>query len=105
MEEREWIELGFKKSTLKVIVATSTLSSGVNLPAKRVIIRSAWAPGGGAAGQTNTLSTAVYRQMVGRAGRKGIDTSGSTYFSSFAAFGPSRQAVPWFEVRHNNSTL
>lgn len=63
-DERDIIENGFKNGSLRVIVATSTLSSGVNLPARRVIIRTPLFGGQ----QMNALT---YRQMIGRAGRFG----------------------------------
>ena len=69
MDERDLLELSFRSGTLRVLVATSTLSSGVNLPARRVIVRSPLQ--GGA-----LLDLLSYRQMAGRAGRAGTDTHG-----------------------------
>ncbi|KRX50806.1 DNA polymerase theta, partial [Trichinella murrelli] len=91
MEEREKLESGFRNGLIKVLVATTTLSSGVNLPAKRVIIRSLWGNPNGP-NPALCLNSCTYKQMIGRAGRKGMDSEGmclrvvlkEIYFTDYA---------------------
>ena len=73
MHQRKLVERGFKKGQIKCIVATPTLAAGINLPARRVIIRDTSRFENG----TNApISVMEVKQMCGRAGRPGYDPYG-----------------------------
>jgi helicase len=71
--QRRIVEDAFRKGKIKVVVATPTLAAGVNLPARRVIIKSYHRFEGYASQPIKVLE---YKQMAGRAGRPKLDEKG-----------------------------
>jgi helicase len=71
---RKIIEEGFKNRIIKIIAATPTLASGVNLPARTVVIGNyrRFLPGYG----MHPIKVLEYKQMSGRAGRPQYDDYG-----------------------------
>ncbi len=73
-EQRRIVEEAFRENLIKVLVATPTLAAGVNLPARRVVVRDyrrydanlGYYP----------LPVMEIKQMLGRAGRPKYDTYG-----------------------------
>ena len=74
--QRNMIEQAFKDRLLKCICATPTLAAGVNLPARRVVIRdwNRWRSGGSV-----DYTTMEIQQMLGRAGRPFFDNHGEAW--------------------------
>lgn len=76
-EQRAIVESGFRSGEIKVIASTPTLAAGLNLPARRVLIRS-YKRYEGARGMV-AIPVMEYRQMAGRAGRPGLDPRGESF--------------------------
>ena len=71
---KEVVEIIFKLGLIKVLFATETFAVGVNMPTRTIVFTELIKT-------TNMckrfLNTAEYKQMSGRAGRRGKDTNGT----------------------------
>lgn len=72
-EVRKKVEISFRSGEIDVLVATSTLEMGLNLPARQVIIYDSYAFDGAG---FSPLPVWSFIQRAGRAGRPGLDPSG-----------------------------
>ncbi len=72
---RALVEEAFRDRLLKVVSATPTLAAGVNTPSRRVVVRD-WRRYDGTVGGMQPLSVLEVHQMMGRAGRPGLDPYG-----------------------------
>jgi ATP-dependent RNA helicase HelY len=71
---KETVEAVFSAGLVKVVFATETLALGINMPAKAVVLERL----SKFTGETHEmLQPGDYTQLTGRAGRRGIDTSGT----------------------------
>lgn len=73
LNDRSLVENGFRQGNIPVLLCTSTLAMGINLPAHLVIIKSTQSYRQGSAEE---LSENAVWQMIGRAGRPQFDVSG-----------------------------
>jgi ATP-dependent RNA helicase HelY len=71
---KETVEDLFAAGLVKVVFATETLSLGINMPAKTVVIEDLWKFSGE---RHELLTPGEYTQLTGRAGRRGIDDKGN----------------------------
>ncbi|CAJ1906663.1 unnamed protein product [Cylindrotheca closterium] len=71
---KAFVETLFRANLMKACFATETLAAGINMPARTTVVCAlAKRDGSG----MNLLETSNMLQMAGRAGRRGMDTSGT----------------------------
>lgn len=77
---KEYVELLFSKSVVKVLIATETFAMGVNMPARSVVFNGFRKHDGKA---FRNLLPGEYTQMAGRAGRRGLDKVGTVVVAAW----------------------
>ena len=77
---RQAVEMWFRRGFLTVVIATGTLSLGINMPCKTVVF----------AGDSVFLTALNFRQASGRAGRRGFDLLGNVVFHQVSSAKASR---------------
>ena len=84
--ERATVEAEFRdpQSSLRVVVATTTLAMGINTPAEAVVIE------GLHYSRNHPYSVGDYKNMVGRAGRLGHVDAGESYLLATGDLSPTR---------------
>ncbi|XP_039731718.1 probable ATP-dependent RNA helicase DDX60 [Pteropus medius] len=69
-KQRQVVEMLFRQKHVKVVIATSSLALGINMPCKSVVFIE----------DSVFLNALNFRQMSGRAGRRGEDLIGNVFF-------------------------
>ncbi len=86
------VETLFSRGHLRAVFATDTLALGINMPARSVIVGSLSKFDGQ---EMRLLTPNEYRQLTGRAGRRGMDMHGAAIipYSPWEQFEPSFQRI------------
>ena len=92
-EARTLVERGFRENSIQVICCTTTMATGVNLPASRVVIHGAYQYRKGGRGHA-LIGSRDLQQMVGRAGRAGFATLGEAF-----VIAPKPNEIDWCSIR------
>lgn len=84
---KELIELLFAKGLIRVLFATETFAMGLNLPTRTVVFSEIQKHDGN---NLRNLNPGEFTQMAGRAGRRGLDKTGTVIVMSYTS--PLEQA-------------
>ncbi|CUS20249.1 LAQU0S01e02366g1_1 [Lachancea quebecensis] len=84
---KELIELLFAKGLIRVLFATETFAMGLNLPTRTVVFSEIQKHDGNS---LRNLNPGEFTQMAGRAGRRGLDKTGTVIVMSYTS--PLEQA-------------
>ncbi|WOO80266.1 Putative ATP-dependent RNA helicasec [Vanrija pseudolonga] len=84
----EVVEILFARGLVKVLFATETFAMGVNMPAKSVVFAGIRKHDGVS---FRNLLPGEYTQMAGRAGRRGLDTTGTVILLSGEELPPVKE--------------
>lgn len=104
-DQRELVETGFRSGKIIILVSTTTLAWGVNLPAKNVFIESMKYSGSRSFNCKDTLiplSTVEFSQAAGRAGRIGYDRDYGR--AVLTAASPFEQEILWENYIYGESS-
>ncbi|VDM31683.1 unnamed protein product [Hydatigera taeniaeformis] len=71
---KEVVEMLFQQGLVRILFATETFAMGVNMPARCVVFTAIQKHDGD---QRRPLTAGEYTQMAGRAGRRGLDSTGT----------------------------
>ena len=88
---KEAIEILFSRGLVKVLFATETFAMGVNMPARTVVFSGLRKHDGNG---FRVLLPGEYTQMAGRAGRRGLDATGTVVIAVGSIIITSSQTTP-----------
>lgn len=92
---RSSVEWALSNGKASLVVCTSTLAQGVNLPIRYLLITSTFQAG-------NAISTRDFQNLMGRAGRSGYYTEGNIIFTDPQIFDNRRSKVgfkKWMRIK------
>ena len=95
-KSREYVEELVKERKIRVVVSCYTLSHGVNLPVRHIIMTTVFDF------NSKPLDPSVFHQIAGRAGRPGLDPYGQVIT---VLEGPLEEAIYEAMIRHGHTRI